>query len=335
MPRHAALTDPANSLCFDLRQLKGCITVEIKEIDYENFGNCVLITNGIIDVVVTIDFGPRIIRFGFSGKENLFYNDVERLYKIPVEAPDTTDERCRMFYYYGGHRLWLSPERSAKTVLPDNDAVVYSILPDGVRFLQPKQKTSNIQTGFEIIMGEDAADIMVVHTAKNCSKEPQPCGLWPITMLEGDGVVILPQNTDTNNAFRPNRTLVFWPGTDVRDERIFCGNRYLTLRKTSENDKPLKIGCNNVFGWAAFIGPHYTFMKRYVHNVQAVYPDFGSSCEVSLEKDFTEIQSLSPMYRIEPGQGIKHVENFSVFQTRNSVDPKSEDGIAKYIENLK
>ena len=306
--------------------------MELKEIDYENFGHCVLITNGIIDAVVTVDFGPRIIRFGFSNMENLFYCDSERAYHIPAEGAEKDNGT---FYYYGGHRLWLSPGHFSKTVFPDNDAVVYSILPDGVRFLQPKWKEIGFQAGLEIIMSEDAADIMVVHMAKNLTKEAQPCGLWPITMLAGDGVAILPQNTDAGNPFRPNRTIVYWPETDIRDKRIFCGNHYLTLQRTLENDKPMKIGCNNVLGWAAFVGQHYTFMKRYVHSVQAVYPDFGCSCEICLQKDFTEIQSLSPMYRVEPGQEIKHVENLSVYRTYNSVDPKDEAGIQRYIENLK
>lgn len=309
--------------------------MEIKEIDYENFGKCVKISNGIIDVVVTIDFGPRIISFGFSGNENLFYNDIDRKHTISIDNPELTGENDNVFYYYGGHRLWLSPERSSKTIYPDNAPVVYSILPDGVSFTQPKQKTTNIQAGFEIIMGEDAADIMVVHTAKNYSKEPQACGLWPITMLKGDGLIVLPQNTDTNNSYRPNRTLVYWPGTDIRDERIFYSNRFVTIKHKHDNAKPLKIGTNNVFGWAAYVGHNYTFMKRYVHSSQAVYPDFGSSCEINIQQDFIELQSLSPMYRIEPGQGIKHVENLSVFHTRNSVDPEDEDGIARYIDNLK
>lgn len=308
--------------------------MEIKEIDYENFGHCILISNGIIDAVVTVDFGPRIIRFGFSDMENLFYCDPERNYKILPENSDGGDDSSQTFYYYGGHRFFLNAGHYAKKVVPDNDAVVYSILPDGVQFLQPKQKATGFQTGFEIIMGEDASDIMVVHTAKNMTKEAQPCGLWPVTMLAGEGTVILPQNTDAGIPFRPNRALVFWPETDIRDERLFCGNRYLTLQNTNSSDF-LKIGCNDVLGWVAFVGPHYTFMKRFIHNAQAVYPDFGSSCEICLQKDFTEIQSLSPMYRAEPGQEIKHVENLSIFRTQNCVNPKDEEGIAKYIQNLK
>lgn len=309
--------------------------MEIKEIDYENFGKCVLLTNGVIDAIVTIDFGPRIIYFGFCGKENIFYVDSDRSYRILCENAEDKTDLQQMFCYYGGHRLWLSTERSARTIIPDNSPVVYSILSDSVRFTASRSKNAIFQTGFEIFISEDTADIMVSHTVKNISREAQPCGLWPITMLEGNGVVVLPQNSDTSDDFRPNRALVLWPGTELQDDRIFIGNRFLTIRKETENSAPLKIGCNNVFGWAAFVGQRYTFLKRYVHDVQAVYPDFGSSCEIALQKDYTEIQSMSPMYRVEPGQEIKHVEDLSIHLTSNCLDAKDEDAVLKYMENLK
>ena len=47
------------------------ILLELKEIDFENYGKCVQLSNGVIDVVVTIDCGPRIVRFGFVGGENV------------------------------------------------------------------------------------------------------------------------------------------------------------------------------------------------------------------------------------------------------------------------
>lgn len=310
--------------------------MEVKEISYRNFGNCVQISNGIIDVVVTIEYGPRIIRFGFCGKENVLYEDTGRKLKLPPSnASGTNGNEEGTYYSYGGHRLLLGSEHPAAIPDRDNDPVIYSLLPGCVRFLRPKQKKTKLQAGFEIVMGEDAADIMVVHTAKNCSKEIQSCSLWPITMVDGSGTVILPQNTGTADLLHPNRVLTFWPGTDIRDKRLFCGNRYLTVLRESDSEKPLEIGCNNVLGWMAFVGRHYTFMKQFVHNPQAIYPDFGSSCELLIQDDFTEMQTLSPLYRIEPGQGIKYVEDLSLFLTLNSVNPKDEDGIARYIQNLK
>lgn len=310
--------------------------MEVKEINYRNFGNCVQISNGIIDVVVTIEYGPRIIRFGFCGKENIFYEDTDRKLKFSlINADGEKASKKGAYFCYGGHRLLLGTENPASTMNLDNDPVVYSLLPGCVRFLQPKQKKTGLQAGIEIVMGEDASDIMVVHTAKNCSRETRECSLWPVTMVDGSGTVVLPQNTGTADSLHPNRVLTFWPGTDIRDKRLFFGTRYLTVFRESDCESPLKIGCNNVLGWMAFVGKHYTFMKQFVHNPQAVYPDFGSSCELRVQDDFTEMQTLSPFYRIEPGQGIKYVENLSLFQTRNSVNPKDEDGIARYIQNLK
>lgn len=306
--------------------------MEINEIEDENFGKCVKISNGIIDAVVSIDFGPRILFFGFTGEANVFYTDPSRRCKIPL---DPVSGQPETFYYYGGHRLWFSRERSVKTILPDNEPVVYSILPDSVRFLPPRPKWSDFQVGFDIIMGEDASDIMVVHTAKNCSREVRTCSLWPITMLSGNGLLILPQNVEEDSPFLPNRTVVYWPGTDIRDSRIFYGNRYLTVARAAGSEKALKIGCNNALGWSAFVGEKYTFLKRYVHNPQAAYPDFGCSCELQIDEDYTEIQTLSPVYRVEPDQGIRHVENLSLFRTHCSVSPQDESGITQYIDNLK
>ena len=309
--------------------------MEIKEIEFENYGKCVQITNGIISAAVTIDFGPRIISFGFYGGENLLYTDPERKYAVAAGKDVPFGENSSAFYYYGGHRLWLNPRRPGQSIYPDNSAVVYSILPDGVAFLAPKQKTTDLQAGFEIIMGEDASDIMVVHTAKNCSKEEQTCGLWPITMVKPGGIVILPQNTDGSDLGHPNRSVVLWPETNIRDSRVFFGNRFITIRHEAGNEIPFKIGTNNVLGWMVYVCHDFTIMKRYVHTPQAVYPDFGCSSEVRLRSDFVELQSLSPLFRIESNAGIKHVENLSIFHTMNSVDPEDEDGIAKYVENLK
>jgi len=38
---------------------------ETKIIEYKDYGKCLSITNGIVDLAVTIDIGPRIIRYGF------------------------------------------------------------------------------------------------------------------------------------------------------------------------------------------------------------------------------------------------------------------------------
>ena len=43
--------------------------------NYKDYGKVVSVSNGIIEAFVTVDLGPRIIRFGFIGGENIMCDD--------------------------------------------------------------------------------------------------------------------------------------------------------------------------------------------------------------------------------------------------------------------
>ncbi|WP_195984152.1 hypothetical protein [Clostridium sp. D33t1_170424_F3] len=307
--------------------------MELKEITYENYGKCVQLSNGVVDVVVTIDCGPRIVRFGFVDGDNILYNDLDRVYCTQNEDMDYYYGKGAACHLYGGHRLWLAPERMPQSYFPDNDPVIYALLSDGVTFSSAKQAHNEVQTRLEVVMGRDSADIMLVHSVMNFAKERQTLALWPITMLNGGGLEVIPQNRPDENELLPNRVLTLWPYTDPQDPRLFIGNRFITLRHDSSIQKPLKIGLNNVLGWSAYITPQTTLVKRFVHS-SAAYPDYGSSFETYLNGDYLAMETMSPLYTMEPGGAIRHVENLSLFHTNNCVHPQDEDGIAKYMDHL-
>jgi hypothetical protein len=302
--------------------------MELTEMEYENFGRCVRISNGIIDCVVTIEMGPRILRFGFIGEKNIFYNDLKRKYKRPSGG---TSDKNATYYLYGGHRLQIC--QSLQIDFSDNSPVVYSIPGESVTFMPPKLKKKEIQLAYEIIMGKEASDIMIVHTAKNCSKEAMVLGLFPATVLESGGITVIPQNQQPQTDL-PNRTLNFWPDTDICDSRIFFGNRFLTVHQEIGNEKPLRIGTNNNPGWIAYAGNGFTLIKRFVPNAQAAYPDSGSCSEISLSPDYAELSTLSPIYQVQPGETIKHVEN--LFIRRSGTPPvfSNESEIGEWADQL-
>ena len=269
------------------------LPIDIKELEYENYGKCVSVSNGIIEAVVTVDLGPRFVRFGFCGEKNLFYNDLELKGSIYSEEFDELfGEGCK-YYHYGGHRLWLSPESYPSTYYPDNEPVVYGILKDGVSFTPAKQRHNDMQLSFELMMSENATDIMVVHSAKNCSKDEQTLALWAITMMNPGGLEIIPQNQGGSDLL-PNRNLVLWPYTDLHDKRVHWGKQYITLRHdpAAEAGNCFKIGIDNLLGWAAYVNDGYAIIKRFVHNPRAAYPDFGASYETYLAVSYTHLQDL-------------------------------------------
>lgn len=93
----------------------------INEVEYKNYGKCIEIANGIVDLLITTEVGPRIIRYGFVGEHNEFCDD----------APLTFDVDGEDWRLMGGHRFWISPEEYPRTYIPDNDPIEYKITDTG------------------------------------------------------------------------------------------------------------------------------------------------------------------------------------------------------------
>ena len=51
--------------------------MEIKKVHYGNFGECVSISNGQIELLVTTELGPRVISLSRTGMENIFFRDFD------------------------------------------------------------------------------------------------------------------------------------------------------------------------------------------------------------------------------------------------------------------
>ena len=104
------------ALLFTLLALTGMsvlAAVKVDKVEYKGWKNCYRITNGEVEVIVTGDVGPRVIRFGFVGGQNLFKEYVEQLGKSGEEK----------FQARGGDRVWKAPEDPIATWAPDNVAV--------------------------------------------------------------------------------------------------------------------------------------------------------------------------------------------------------------------
>lgn len=308
--------------------------MKIKEQNYENYGRCLNISNGILEAIVTVECGPRIVRFGFCGGKNHFYNDLSRSHVTRSAALDEYYGLGAAFFYYGGHRVWMAPKRIPQTTYPDNAPLVYSIKPSSVSFRPALQKRNGIQVEMELYMGDGAADIMVVHSAENHLKERQRLALWAITMVAPGGVAILPQNGGEPNALAPNRTLCLWPGVSLRDTRFYAGESLLTFQHKEGNATPFQIATNNTQGWAAYVSGEETLVKRYIHTTNAPYPDNNCSFQLHANADYLELKSASPLYTIEPGEAIRHVENLSLHQNSRKFSPENEEETRYFLSDI-
>ena len=65
------------------------------EKEYKNFGKCLCLETENFLVMVSLEYGPRIIYYGLKNEENILFEDLNRDFSLDVEGYGT-------WYTYGG-----------------------------------------------------------------------------------------------------------------------------------------------------------------------------------------------------------------------------------------
>jgi hypothetical protein len=268
--------------------------------------DCLKISNHRLVLWVTKSLGPRVIGLSVQGSENLFAVLPESKYTHPDG---------REFHFRGGHRLWTAPEAPEITYVPDNLPLEIEELADGIRVVQPVDEVNRIQKTMTIVVGADEAEIQVTHQVYNTGEQPLELAAWAITQLRPGGVAILPMETEMTDAhwLQPNRQLVLWPYSDIGSEHISLGNRYVQVRAEFKRGA-FKVGYPNPKGWLAYYNQGNLFVKQAAFDPGESYVDFGASSQCYCNPDFLELETLSPLTRLQPEESLSHVEIWKVLK---------------------
>jgi len=293
--------------------------VVIKKIAYGGWDNCIEISNNIVDLVVTVDVGPRVIRYGFAGQEN-------ELGEIRAEMGMTGGSEWRM---YGGHRLWISPESKELTYESDNVPVKWKEIGNGIRTAQEEGPETKVTKEMEITLDPDGSEVTINHRLTNKGMKSIELSAWAITIMNTGGIEIVPQ-TRIDTGLLPNRSITLWPYTRLDDSRIELGNKFIILRQDRSNQKPLKFGTTNDNGWAAYFNNNHLYIKKYSPVKNALYPDFGVSFETYTNDFMLEMETLSPLTELGPDENIDHLERWELFDNI-SVPCDNEEEIEKTL----
>ena len=283
------------------------MSVQISEVNYGIFGKCLRMSNGEKELIVTVDMGPYIIRYGYVGEENMFFEDVDKF-----ATNDVTDSpyRQNLWWVVGGHRLWASPEVAPRTYYPDYYPVKYEIGGGTVTLEAPVQEWSQIQCATKITMNGDG-NVELEHTITNMNAWDIELAPWTVTVMNAGGVVYIPQNV-RKTGFFPNKWVCFWDYTPMDDSRISLGGDYITVSMDPENDVAAKIGVLNEHGWMAYLNKGNAFIKRFGYEDGVKYPDNGCNCESYTCKKYTEMECLSPTAKLVPGGRAVHRESWEL-----------------------
>jgi len=295
--------------------------IQINEERFANF-DCVRLTNGLINLWVTANVGPRIIGCSFVGGENLFAVLPDE--KLTHPSGDT-------FYIRGGHRLWYAPESFSTTYIPDNMPIEGEVHEGVLRVIQPVDVPTQIQKSLVIRLAPDQPQVTIEHQLTNLGQASITLAPWAITQLGPGGVAILPQQTGKvdKDGLLPNRQLALWPYTQVNAPFLHLGDQYIFV-EASMDEGAFKIGFPNPKGWLAYAVDDVVFMKKAAYFPDKTYFDLGSSSECYCCPSFLELETLGPSVDLAPGEMTSHVEEWVLF--KNIQFSFSEEEVARLID---
>lgn len=318
----------------------GTQNVTIEQTEYQGW-NGYRMSNGEVELIAVTDVGPRILRFGFQGGNNLFFvgQGTEG-----VTGGDT-------WRGYGGHRFWIAPETEF-TYYPDNDKVHAEIAGNNLILTSPAQLNLpalrkhypvetlwsdyaddpafkdrlNLQKTVTISMADDG-EVMVEHRAVNVGAETMRIAPWALTVMDKEGLSINPNPPFAPHgpdAWLPVRTIITWSYTYLTDPRLKFTEKYALIRQDPNATGPFKIGFSYTQGWAAYALGQDLFVKFLEYDEDAEYPDMGSSVEIYTDRNILEVESLGPLRDLEPGDSMTLTERWRLYKMDRAIEPNDE-----------
>ena len=278
--------------------------VKIEKINFKGWANSWRVSNGDVDLVLTGDVGPRIMRFGFAGGQNFFKEFAGQLGKSG-EAE---------WQPRGGHRVWIAPEDPVKSYATDNAPVDIRVTGDVISATGPIEAATGVRKTITVKLAAAGSAVEVVHDIHNAGDAPIALAPWALTMFAqgGSGIHGFPPRGTHPEMLAPTNPLVMWAFTHLNDPRWRLSRKYLVLRQDPADSNPQKLGSYNRHTWGAYLVNGELFVKRYEALAPpAAYPDLGCTFETFTNQAILELETLGPMTTLAPGDTVSHTERWT------------------------
>ena len=277
----------------------------MEKVHFNGWDNNVRLANGEIELIVSSDVGPRVVRAGFLDGPNLFA-------EIEGQQGGTGETEWMI---RGGHRLWIAPEAKPRSYELDNVPVRTEVIDGGVRTLQPAGPHTGIAKSMDICLDASANVATITHRLTNEGKAPFELAPWALSVMAptGQALIPLPARIAHTDRLTHNQEWSIWGYTDFSDPRWTMGARYLLFRQDTTRG-PNKLGLAQREGWVAYQLGEFLFVKEFDWVEGGVYPDGGVNFETFSNEEFLEVESLAPLVTLDGGQTAEHVERWRLFR---------------------
>jgi hypothetical protein len=278
--------------------------VKIEKTQYRGWPNCYRISNGEVELIVTTDVGPRIIRYSFLGGQNLF-----KEYEDQMGKHGETSWQAR-----GGHRMWMAPEDPVLTYAPDNSPIRAEVKGQTLELTEGVEKETGLEKQMIVKLASTGSAVEVVHKMTNKGSKAREFAVWALTMMAqgGVGIAAFPPRGTHEKDLAPTNPLVMWAYTDFSDRRWQFTKKYVLLRQDPKNPDAQKVGLFNRDTVGAYLLGSDLFIKRSTAQDARRHPDFGCSYETFTNEQFLEMETLGELSDVRPGGSLEHSEHWSL-----------------------
>src|SRR5215471_16974757 len=154
--------------------------VAVEKQNFKGWRNSWIVTNSEIELVVTGDIGPRIVRCGFVGGQNFFKEFADQLGRSGEAA----------WQPRGGHRLWIAPEDPVMSYAPDNQPCRIEVNSSVLEATGPIEALTGLEKKLTVRMAAEAASVEIEHQLRNAGQKPYQLAPWALTMFAPGGAGI-------------------------------------------------------------------------------------------------------------------------------------------------
>ena len=285
----------------------------MQSINYRGWENSIELRNSVVRVVVVPAVG-RILHYGFAGGENLLFVDPNHVGQVNTHPGPAIVDGEPGWVHYGGDRVWPTEEDRFEEVNgarrpPDHffDGMRGRVEGDEAVLECEVSEFCGAKVIRRIALEPESTrltirqELIKVRLGRRTDLEPIPLTLWNVSTLRLPEQIFFPLNPES--CFKDQVVVPAWPDQPNRGAENVTRERGIGVFLPNAVDQ--KVGADAP-GWIAGIVDDVVMVERFGFDPQAVYPDGGTRVTAYLNPSIGELECLSPLARLKPGESLEH-----------------------------
>lgn len=316
------------------------LATQVTQCNFHGWDDSVKLNNGYAQVIVTPSIG-RITHFSLYAEENLLHIDPRFAGKRLIDTPIEKDGKP-IWATFGGDRIWPMEESLFEKVNGSKRPPDYDIdglpwqvemLKEGVAITSRVSRFNGVKIRREIRLKAGLASVLItqkmtkVKAAEPADLAPLPMTIWNITKVHKPDVIFFPLYDDVS-AKQDQASVIIPEWEDVPNQAaknlvVEDGIAYLYPGEGEHQ----KLG-GRADGWIAMIKKDRLFVELFTFIEKATYPDGGTSATTWMGEGTAELECLSPLVSLKPGESIRHnLEWFACVLKEDSLQDRIEEAL--------